>query len=63
MTPSEQELACLHVDVLALLARTELGLGVADQHSRATQRRTRVLEEQVGGPTGSGRYGQPRAWV
>ncbi len=47
MTPTEQELACLHVDVLALLARVELGLGVAEQQNRATARRTRVLEEQA----------------
>ncbi|KAG2499074.1 hypothetical protein HYH03_003257 [Edaphochlamys debaryana] len=47
MTPSEQELACLHVDVLALLARVELGVGVAEQHGRATARKTQELEEQA----------------
>lgn len=47
LSPSEQELACLHVDLVALLARVELGIGCQEQGSRATLRRTRLAEEQA----------------
>ncbi|KAG2453644.1 hypothetical protein HYH02_001857 [Chlamydomonas schloesseri] len=61
MTASEQELACLQVDVLALLARVELGLGVAEQQGRATARRTAVLEEQAKRTAQSSIFGQRNA--
>lgn len=46
MPDSEQELACLHVDILALLFAVELHAGVAEQRRRADST-TRRLQETV----------------
>lgn len=39
MSATEQELACVHVDLLALLYRTELAVGVTENANKALTRR------------------------
>lgn len=42
MSTTEQELACVHVDLLALLYRTELAIGVMENANKAATRRARA---------------------
>ena len=43
MPDSEQELACLHVDLLALLLRVELSIGVREQQAKADSKQGRLV--------------------
>ena len=44
MSDSEQDLACLHADAVALLFRVELKIGVCEQQSRSTAKVSRMQE-------------------
>jgi len=41
---TDQELACLHVDILAALYRVELAVGVAEQQAQALQEQVLLME-------------------
>ena len=45
MSDTEQELACLHTDIVVALMRTELLIGVAEQNSRATTKHGRLMTD------------------
>ncbi len=44
MSDTEQELACLHADVMSALFRVELKIGVAEQQARANNKLTRMQD-------------------
>jgi hypothetical protein len=44
MPDTDQELACVHVDVLAALYRVELAVGVAEQTATALSKQARLQD-------------------
>ena len=44
MSDTEQDLACLHADVVSVLFRVELKIGVCEQMSRATTKVSKMQD-------------------
>lgn len=44
MSDTEQDLACLHADVLAALFRVELKIGVCEQQARSSTKVSKMQE-------------------
>lgn len=44
MSNAEQDCACLHVDIMALLFRVDLKLAVNDMQNKATSRQTKLVQ-------------------
>lgn len=45
MSDTEQELACLHADLMAALFRVELRIGCAEQHAKSSTTLNKLQEE------------------